>query len=111
MHKKTAPSIPGTVLQEPYSLSQKPAGLKPKVLKSITVAVAQDLQRAGIVKAHHADEALAIDQLHIVAHQHLKRLDGCHGNKFLHILKRVYGNAEFLHKLPPDAVQSRKNRV
>ena len=105
LHKKTAPGIPGTMLKEPY-LCQKPAGLMPEILEAVAIAVTQDPQRTGVIQTDHANEAFGIDQLHIVANHYLKGLNGGHAHELLYFLKGVDGNIKFLHKLPPEAVQS-----
>ncbi len=63
----------------------------------LMVAVSLNLQGTGIVKAHHADEALAVDLLDIVANQYGKGLNCCAGDKFLYVLKGMNGNIKFLH--------------
>ena len=105
LRKKTAPGIPGTMLEEPY-LCQEPACLMPEILETVAVAVTKDLQRAGIIQTDHANEAFGVDQLHIVAYHDLKGLNGSNADKFLYFLKRVDRDVKFLHKLPPNAIQS-----
>ena len=66
--------------------------------QSLAVAIRLDLQGTGIVQAYHTDEALAIDLLDIVTHQHGKGLDSGTGNKLLYFLEGMDANIKFLHR-------------
>ena len=90
----TAPSIPGTGKS---LFCNKFAYHIAEGLPCLAIAIRLHLQRTGVIQTHHADEALAVDLLGFVAHQNSKRLDSCHGDKFLYILERTQGNMKFLH--------------
>ena len=67
--KKPPRVFPGRCSKSRKELSQKPADLLPEILETVCVAVAQNLQRAGEVQTGHADKALGIYQLAVIAHQ------------------------------------------
>jgi hypothetical protein len=100
-HKKTAPGIPGTVLQEPYSFYRKGRGLVPERVKLAFRAIAADIQRRPQIQAGKAHIAGGIGHLVVIKQIHLKGLGSGQPDKFLHFLKRADTNPEFLHKIPP----------
>ncbi len=67
------------------------------MIKAAAVALAANQKRMGKVEADHADKALPVDLLPLVADEDLERLHHGGADKILHFPERVDRNMKFVH--------------
>ena len=108
---KAAPGIPRAVLQEPELRGQERFEFLAKSGPLIVCAFAVQQQGLGVIQSEHTHQAGGADAIVPAAHRHRKGLGCGYGDKILNPLKRTELNCDFLHKNPPNAVQTLLYRV
>ena len=97
-HKKPAPGIPRTVLQEPMSIHQKPADGTAEVLILCFCAGNHSSKGMGEVQTEHFHKAFAIGLILVISNPDREREGCCQRNKFLHVQDGPKLNFKFPHK-------------
>ena len=93
--KKPAPSIPRTVLLEPYLSDEEPFGVTAKGGKLLLTAIRIHPQRAAQVQTEHFHKALSVDLVVGVPDNNREPPRRGQRHKFLNILNRLEPNLKF----------------
>jgi hypothetical protein len=96
--KKPAPSIPRTVLLEPYLSDEEPFDITAKGGKLLLTAIRIHPQRAAQIQTEHFHEALSVDLVVGVPDNNREPPRRGQRHKFLNILNRLEPNLKFPHK-------------
>ena len=99
--KKPAPSIPRTVLLEPYLFDQELFDITAKGGKLLLTAIRIHPQRAAQIQAEHFHKAFSVDLVVGVPDSDGKRTRRGQRDKLLNILNRLKPNLKFPHKNTP----------
>lgn len=110
-HKKTAPGIPGTVLQEPYLMGDHKFAAFLLKVKALLLRTGDGHGKgARELEAEDLHEVLAIHTAQAVGQGH--GTQGCSQcNKFINIQCGTEMDDKFLHNSPPVTVQAPGHRV
>ena len=105
--KKSAPSIPGTVLKmpedpalSPYLFHQVVFGIPAEGLELFFAALADDPQGAAEIQAEHFHEALGVDLVPGIPDGDIIGTIGSQGHKMLDILNGTESDLKFQHFYP-----------
>ena len=96
------------MLKEPIS-GNKAGSLLPEALEICVAAFAEHIDRLAVIQAHHANKALGIDLLILMANSDPEGLHSSQSNKGFYFSKRMYLDWKLMHCLSPHSVQKRKN--